>query len=140
MTHIGYADEVDKFLARNPGIERLYDQAMDVASFLYSEEKMHTIPAAAIPVFGLVAAAYEIFLEIFCLAANGFGRAAQARLRTLYENVAVAAFLTKYPESCPCKLASICSFKTEGGKFRQKRLVCKWLRGPKAATSQLFEL
>src|SRR5262249_9106467 len=38
------------------------------------------------------------FLEIFLLATDGFGRGAQARLRSLYEHVAFAAYIADHPE------------------------------------------
>ena len=90
--------ESKSFLERNPGIDTLFNQAEDIAESLYSEDKIHSLPSHGVIVFGLVATAYEIFHEILCLATNDFGRGAQARLRTMYEHVAVAAYLTRDPE------------------------------------------
>ena len=95
---VGYAEEASKFLERNRGVERLYEQAMALAALIYGENNNYSLPAHGIVIFGLLATSYEIFLEIFYLAANGFGRGAQARLRTMYEHVAVAAFLNQHPE------------------------------------------
>jgi hypothetical protein len=98
MTHIGYPEESVKFFERNGGIEGIYHAGMDIAEVIYSDKQIYSLSPSAIVAFGLIATAYEIFLEIFCLAANGFGRGAQARLRTMYEHVAIAAWIAKDPE------------------------------------------
>jgi hypothetical protein len=93
--HIGYADEVDDFLRRNSGIEGIYDEAMLIAAGIFSENKTYSFAPSAVIAFGLISMAYETFLEVFCLAANGFGRGAQGRLRTMFGQIAVAAYITK---------------------------------------------
>ena len=95
---VGDPEQGVQFFKRNLGIEEIYHKAMDIAQSIYSDENVHTLPANGVVAFGLISTAYEIFLELFCLAANGFGRGAQARLRTLYEHVAIAAFVTQHAD------------------------------------------
>src|SRR5579863_6008783 len=91
--NFGFPEEHTPFLDRNPGIQLLYEKVNLLAAAIYSNDKTYTLKPSGLVAFGLLTAAHEVFLEIFVLASNGFGHGAQARLRTLYELVSVAAFV-----------------------------------------------
>jgi hypothetical protein len=98
MVHAGYSEEVEQFLGRNPLFEMSYTELATVANEIFGEHHTYTFNAADTVVFGLIATAYEVFHEIVLLASNGFGRGAEARVRSMYEHVAVAAYLHKNPD------------------------------------------
>lgn len=87
--------EVGRFFRRNNGIQAVYEDATAIAAEIFSDTRTYSLAPAGIAAFGLIAMAHETFLEVLCLAENGFGRGAQGRLRTMFEQVAVAAYITK---------------------------------------------
>src|SRR5579863_7962329 len=89
---IGFPDEVPKFLERNPGFARLYPTLLVWAHELFSDQNKYSTTPSGITSFGLLTSATETFFEIVCLAANGLGSGAQARLRTMFEYVSLAAY------------------------------------------------
>jgi len=94
---VGFPEEIPKFLARNPGFARLYPELLLWSHNLFGTEEKYSLDPSGIVSFGLLASAQETFLEIVCLAGNGFGSAAQARLRTMFEYVSLAAYFLVDP-------------------------------------------
>lgn len=81
------------FLKRNPAIERLYKQGLRIGDKWYAEEQSYELKVEVIPAFSLLNLTYETVQEIYLLAASGFGRGAQARLRSAFEFTLVAAYI-----------------------------------------------
>jgi hypothetical protein len=98
VVHAGYSDEVEQFLKRNPLFERCYAELMGVANEIFGEHQTYTLSSPETVAFGLIATASEIFHEIVLLASNGFGRGAEARVRSMYEHVAFAAYVQQNPD------------------------------------------
>lgn len=95
---VGYPHEVEAFVGRNPAFKAHYERLLNLSNTVFGSERQYSLRKPQILAFALLVSAQEAFQEIVCLAANGFGRGAQARVRTMFENVALAAYFAKYPD------------------------------------------
>jgi len=96
--NIGFPDEVQRFLDRNRHAEHICDRLLAKSLQVFREDHQYSLKAAEVISFGLLLSAQLTFQEVVTLAANGFGPGAQARLRTMYEFVALAAHFIRRPE------------------------------------------
>ena len=95
---IVFGDEEEKaaFVQRNERIISLLPDLARLAERVFGST-IYTLTPPSVIAYGLLSTATEIFAEIVCLAANSFGRAALARVRTMFEFVALAAYFVQEP-------------------------------------------
>jgi len=85
-----FQDRNSSFFDRFHPLERAFNAAFD----RNAEVTTHADKA----IYFLGRLCFEDFMEVICLASNGYGVGAMKLVRGLYERAVVASFLSTYPE------------------------------------------
>jgi hypothetical protein len=118
----GFANEWSAFAKRNRDFIDAYPALMEFSWAVFSPKKRYTITNAdQVIAFSLLGLAQEDFQHILCLAVNAYGSAAQARVRTMFERVILAAYFIKFPAQAEPYCKSFGSIALiMGGRFQNQ--------------------
>ncbi|NDQ56986.1 MAG: hypothetical protein GZ088_07935 [Acidipila sp.] len=95
----GFPDEWKKFAERNLSFVRAFPELMEFSWDVFKSKRKHKISKPhELIAFSHLSLAQEDFQQILCLAVNAHGGAAQARVRTMFERVVLAAYFIKFPD------------------------------------------
>jgi uncharacterized protein DUF5677 len=113
----GFVDEWRSFAERNEAFIKSFPDLMQFSWQVFRPSRRYTLRHCnEVIAFSLLGLAQEDFQQILCLAVNAYGSAAQARVRTMFERVVLAAYFLKFPD----KVESYIHFELVE---RRKRLV-----------------
>ena len=95
---VGFPSEIAEFWKRNQGLGGIVRELREFVDSTYLGGRDFSLRGHLLVAFTVWAPIPYQFEEVLCLAANGFGKAAQARVRSMFEHVALAACFVKNPE------------------------------------------
>jgi hypothetical protein len=94
----GFPDQWELFAERSQEFIQAYPDLMEMSWRLFSPARRYNLKPHEVVCFALLGLAQQDFQHILCLGVNAHGGAAQARVRTMFEHVVLAAYFMKYSE------------------------------------------